>query len=72
VEFSNETRASVFDAAGRCASTHRRVILDNSLEGRDAIEAAFAEWCGEWGEVPPVELKFTATGLPVFDAVSRS
>jgi hypothetical protein len=68
VEFSTETRDTVFAAAGRCASTRKRVILDDPLEGMSAVETAFAEWCAEWGDEPPVELKFTATGLAVFDS----
>jgi hypothetical protein len=46
------------------------VILDDPLEGRLAVEAAFAEWRAEWGDDASVELRFTATGLPVFDCVA--
>jgi hypothetical protein len=70
VDFTDETRDSVFAAAGRCRSTRKRVILDDPLEGRPAVEAAFAEWRAEWGDDAPVELRFTATGLPVFDCVA--
>lgn len=71
MEFTNETRDSVFAAAGRCRTTRKRVILDDPLEGRSAVAAAFAEWCTEWGDEAPVELRFTATGRAVFDCVAR-
>jgi len=70
MEVSKRTREAVFAGAGRCKSKRRRVILDDAFEGRQAVHAAFAEWCEEWGQDAQVKLAFTATDHAVFDYVA--
>ena len=69
MEVSDRTRQAVFAGAGRCKSKRRRAILEEAFEGRQAVEAAFAEWREEWGEDAQVELAFTATDHAVFDYI---
>ena len=69
MEVSARTGQAALEGAGRCQSKRRRVILDDPLGGRLAVEAAFAEWRDEWGQHPRVKLLFTATDLPIFDYV---
>lgn len=64
-----QTRQAVFAGAARCQSKRQRVILDDPLGGRSAVEAAFQEWRDEWGKDVRVRLTFTATDLAVFDYV---